>query len=107
MSHINDRLKKDPKFRAEHYKYHLGRPTDRLIVETLRKRVNQIIKQGFTGGRVFTTEQLLYPLWQELPKQHQYIGQQITRLIEEYGLTIRRYEAKSNGHVRYMILLDS
>jgi hypothetical protein len=106
MLPISDRLKKDPKYRAEYFKFHQGRPTDKLIVETIRKRINQIIKQGFTGGGVFATEQLLYPLWQELPTQHQYIGQHIGRLIEEYGLAIQWYDAKSNGHVLYMIILD-
>ena len=107
MLHINDRLKKDPKFRAEYYKYHPGRPNDKSIVETIKNRINQIIKQGFTGGGLFATEQLLYPLWQELPRQHHYISQHMARLIEEYGLAIRWHSTKSDGHVLYMIILDS
>lgn len=98
---------KDPKKRAEYFQPNEGRPTDELIAETIRKRVRQIINQGFTGEGVFATEQLLYPLWEKLPSQHQYIGQQIPRLIIEYGLPIRWYEARGDSHVLYEIILDA
>ena len=105
MQH-NDRLK-NPKVRAEHFKYRPGRPTDASIVETIRKRVRQIVEKGYHGGYMFTTEQLTYPLWNDRPHQHHYISQQISRLIEEYDLPIRWHRVKSDGHVLYRILLDS
>ena len=106
MLHINDRLKK-PEVRGEHFRYRPGRLTDKLIVETIRKRISQIINQGFRGGGAFTTEQLLYPLWQEQPTQHHYISQQISRLIEEYELPIRKVAVKGDSHVLYKVILDT
>ncbi len=107
MLHHNVYLK-DPRGRAEHFRYCPGRPTDEMIVETIRKRVWQIISKGYRGGSAFTTEQLLYPLWQELPEQHHYIGQHISRLIKEYDLPIRTVDdKKTNGHLLHIILFDA
>ena len=90
---------KDPKKRAEHYKYYPGRPTDESIVEAIKKRIGQITDKGYRGGCVFTTEQLTYPLWNDLPHHHHYISQHMTRLIEEYGLPIHWHSVRSDGHV--------
>ncbi len=94
---------KDTAARNEYYRYRFGRPTDKEIVETIRKRIREIVGQGLARKYVFTTEQLMYPLWDEIPDQHHYISQQMSRLVEEYDLPIRKVATKSDNHVLWVI----
>ena len=106
MTQISNNLKNKTE-RDEHYRYRPGRPTDAAIAETIRNRVRQIVANGYRGGRMFTTEQLTHPLWDEYPRQHHYISQQIERLIKEYKLPIRYVCTKSDNHVLRTIVLDA
>ena len=97
---------KDPKKRAGHFSYRPGRPIDKLIVEAIRNRVRQIAANGYRGGIPLTTGQFTYPLWNDYSHQHQYIGQQISRLIKEYDLPIRKVSAEGDSPVFHTIDLD-
>lgn len=97
---------KDPVVRKEYYRYCLGRPSDKLIVKTIKKRVRQIVDNGYRGDGAFTTGQISQPLWDERPNEHHYIGQQMSRLVEEYDLPIRNVATKSDSHVLWAIKFD-
>ena len=94
----------DPNVRAEYFKPSKGRPSDDLIIKTIRKRITAILPHH-EPSYVYTSAQLCLEIWDQYPDQHRYIGQRIKYLIANGLLPIRKVSERGEQPVLYALNL--
>jgi hypothetical protein len=101
MRHENYDLT-NPEVRAAYFRPDIGRPSDELIIKTIREMV-AVLRKNHKPHYLYKSAQLCSAIWDEYPDQHHYIGQRIKALIKGRKLPIRRSGKTSDKYALYTI----
>ena len=93
----------DPDVRDEYFRPSQGRPSDDLLVKTIKKRMAELRKRK-SALEVYESKELCADIWDHFEDQHVYMGHRIKALIADGKLSLIKAEAKSNNHVLYLIV---